>query len=220
MSHFTVLVIGDHPAQQLAPYDENLEDCQNPKWDWYQLGGRWTGFFLAKPGCHGITGEAGIMTEVPEIGWYDAMRKGDIDFQGMRQRAANKAGQRWDSLALATAGLPRPQSWDALRAQHDNIDAARVAYRNQPYIVAAAKAGFHDIDPYQVPRDEFTLRAWNRAISTFAVVKDGEWYERGEMGWWACVSNEKPEAQWETEFQALLEAVPDDTLLSVFDCHI
>src|SRR5579859_6601454 len=85
MSHFTVLVIGDNPEEQLAPFQENnMGDCpkeymvfhedddcnsvdpetgkkgywENPnrKWDWYSLGGRWAGFFLLKNGKDGIQG--------------------------------------------------------------------------------------------------------------------------------------------------------------------
>lgn len=55
---------------------------------------------------------------------------------------------------------------------------------------------------------------------TFAVVKDGKWYEKGEMGWWGMVSNEKEQEVWQNEFASLLEGLPEDTLLTVVDCHI
>lgn len=198
MSHFTVLVIGDDPEDQLAPYSEDIrvneydrgpvgeeelrqfveyyesggdakklyaergedwnggrwrvaEDGEfheystyNPisKWDWYRLGGWWTGFFKLKEGAFGRLGERGIFTDDPKAGWVDQTLKRCIDFD-----------EKYD-------------------------------YR------------------------------------TFAVVKDGKWYERGEMGWWALVSNEKSEEDWDREFKALLESVPDDTLLSLYDCHI
>lgn len=54
----------------------------------------------------------------------------------------------------------------------------------------------------------------------FAVVKYGEWFERGEMGWWAIVSNEKELNTWDKEVKALLKDLPSDTLLTVVDCHI
>ena len=56
--------------------------------------------------------------------------------------------------------------------------------------------------------------------STFAVVKDGRFYERGEMGWWAVVIDEKDPEAWDKEFWKLLENVSDETMLSVVDCHI
>ena len=60
----------------------------------------------------------------------------------------------------------------------------------------------------------------NKKFSTFAVIKDGKWYEKGEMGWWACVSNEKESSNWGKEFDSLLKSLPEETLLSVYDCHV
>ena len=57
-------------------------------------------------------------------------------------------------------------------------------------------------------------------ISCFAVVKDCKWYERGKMGWWGVVTERKDQDEWETELKKLLENLPPDTLLTMFDCHI
>ena len=57
-------------------------------------------------------------------------------------------------------------------------------------------------------------------ITPYVVVKDGKWHERGEMGWFAIASNEKEEDVWEMEVRKLLENIPNDELLTVFDCHI
>lgn len=40
------------------------------------------------------------------------------------------------------------------------------------------------------------------------------------LGWFACVSDEMPETEWERQFGEMLDALPDDTLLTVVDCHI
>jgi hypothetical protein len=58
------------------------------------------------------------------------------------------------------------------------------------------------------------------SISTFAVLKDGEWYERGSMGWWGCVSDEKERDKWYEEFEKLFTDLPADTRISIVDCHI
>lgn len=57
-------------------------------------------------------------------------------------------------------------------------------------------------------------------ISVFAVVKDGKWYERGKMGWFAVVSDEKDKDAWSEEVKQLLASLPPDTLLTMYDCHI
>lgn len=54
----------------------------------------------------------------------------------------------------------------------------------------------------------------------FALVKDSQWYEKGVMGWWAMVSEEKTDASWEAEVRAALKDLPGDTKLTLVDCHI
>ena len=64
---------------------------------------------------------------------------------------------------------------------------------------------------------------WDKTDIPFAfITPDGEWYERGEMGWWACVSNEKEPADWEDEFKiAVKEFSKDDKIcVTLVDCHI
>lgn len=69
-------------------------------------------------------------------------------------------------------------------------------------------------------REQHIQNARNGAIATFAVLKDGKWYERGSMGWWGCVADEKNKEEWYNEFSSLIDSLPDDTLLTIVDCHI
>ena len=54
----------------------------------------------------------------------------------------------------------------------------------------------------------------------FCVVIDGEWYERGQMGWWACVSNEKDKDVWNEEVAKLLAEIPGNSEVYNVDFHI
>jgi hypothetical protein len=54
----------------------------------------------------------------------------------------------------------------------------------------------------------------------FCVVIDGEWYERGQMGWWACVSNEKDKDVWNEEVTKMLAEIPADSEVYNVDFHI
>ena len=107
----------------------------NSKWDYYSLGGRWSGLIKLKEGRLGVSGEPGA---------FD-----------------NKTG----------------------------IDQAR-------------KCDIANIDD----------------IVTFALLKDGKWFERGKMGWWGIVIGENDE--WDKEFKNFIKELPDDTLISIYDCHI
>jgi hypothetical protein len=71
-----------------------------------------------------------------------------------------------------------------------------------------------------IPETKESFMKRHAGFVTFSVLKDGEWFERGEMGWWGITSNEKPDEVWDTEFNKLINELPEDTLLSVYDCHI
>ena len=200
----------------------------NKKWDWYQLGGRWSGFFKLKANA--------IMTVKSEKpGWVDQAYKRDIDFVGMRNHVADEAAERYDRVARLLGGqIPTISlSWETFLKRKGNIDTKRKQYHAQPALKAVEKVRqenlssedkncltWLNLEDYQSGRTEYIAKAMRDAISTFAVIKDGKWYERGEMGWWACVSNEKDKGEWTKEFEKLLNSISEDTMLSVFDCHI
>lgn len=201
----------------------------NKKWDWYQLGGRWAGFFKVKQGeAMAVVGNASFMCEPAPEGYADQLLKKDIDFDAMRNAAKDKAEANYNYAMTVFGDMPVQTSWDNIReAIEGNIDLAREKYWAQPRCAAWQRKqadgdfpfGYHSSpDDFLITKEEYLKKASDSAISTFAVIKDGQWYEKGEMGWWAMVSNEK--GNWNEEFAKLLDGVPDDTLLSVYDCHI
>ena len=139
MSHTAVLVIGDDPETILAPYQER-EWFDGGKWDWYQLGGRWTGYFSLKPGTKGVTGAPGLMTAPATGGRVDQARKKDID--------------------LSDISIP------------------------------------------------------------FAICTKDGWAERGKMGWFGTVTDEKDSEDWEKQARQIIENASDDSLFSLYDLHI
>jgi hypothetical protein len=120
-----------------SPYDECWGRWTNPKckWDWYEIGGRWSGMLKIKD-CPEYPDDI----ESKKYGYADSIRLCDIDFEGMKK------------------------------------------------------------------------------LETFAIIKDGEWYEKGQMGWWGI--SENSDEKWQEEFDKLLKTLPKDTLLTIVDCHI
>lgn len=54
----------------------------------------------------------------------------------------------------------------------------------------------------------------------FAIVTpDGQWHEKGKMGWWGIVADEKDKDAWHTEVERLYEEFGDSMAVLV-DCHI
>jgi hypothetical protein len=176
----------------------------NAKWDWYQVGGRWSGFLKLKKGKNGNMGEKSWCNEKEEIpeDRVDQAKKGDIDFDGMKSESFEKANKSYDEF-------------EKLLAQ-DPEKAKNNAYWEYGIQNVSGKA----IDKKWIPetREQYLKRC--AAPTTFAVLKDGKWYQRGEMGWWACVSNEKDGEKWTEEFWKLLQSVDNNEVISIVDCHI
>lgn len=207
----------------------------NSKWDWWTIGGRWKGFLKLKLGATGVSGEEGVMGSHFAKGAdrADQARKGDIDFDGMRDQAGEKSGAYWDKANAITGG----ESWESWGSVRDRIcgtgdsfdrariDEAREFYQGQRP-VAALKEGDPDAfgwsldDALAGTRDNYVQASRDQACTTFAVIKDGQWFEKGSMGWWGMVSGETDQAEWNRQFNELIDGLPDDTLLTVVDCHI
>ena len=224
----------------------------NKKWDWYQIGGRWTGMLVPyydpekdsanretctlcngtgkradMPGqdkCNGCAG-TGIHTKRPTQ-WAkiagDQLRLGDIPLVTLRDEAERRALDKYDEATGIVGGRPIPDWATVLAAQGTDYAKAREIYNNDPVIVALQeKDPFLDsINSLRKSRADVARSARASAICPFAIVHEGKWYERGEMGWWACVSNEKDRDAWAEEFEALLDKLSPDSWLTVVDCHI
>ena len=55
----------------------------------------------------------------------------------------------------------------------------------------------------------------------YAVLYQGLWISRGEMGWFGVSMNEQyDEREWENKVWELIDNASDDTLFSFYDLHI
>jgi hypothetical protein len=191
----------------------------NAKWDWFQVGGRWTGFLKLKPSADGEIGEPGLMTEPAKEGWVDVARKGDVDWEGMMSTAAGDAGEKWDS---ARAIAPNDwETWESVRGRFSDIDRAREVYNDQPQVQALRKDDpWSNPDSFLQTRERYVELARKAAVAPFAILQDGEWVERGEMGWFAVISNDTGEETWCDKAWEIIQSLPDDELITMVDCHI
>jgi hypothetical protein len=149
----------------------------NAKWDWYQVGGRWTGSL--NPAYDPEKDPANIETCTTCGG--TGKRYDDL---GLKMRAEDPA-----YTCNGCQGEGKRVKWPTSWAKYDG--------------------------------DQAPLSSLDRSkIEAFAVLMDGKWYERGEMGWWGAVSDEKDKDAWKQEFQKLLGGLLGTTWLTVVDCHI
>jgi hypothetical protein len=170
----------------------------NKKWDWWEVGGRWTGKFKLKPGTNGETGKPGLMTQPAGNGHADIVIKHDIDVEYMRNEVEQSYLKRWDIVHAGVTDFTFT-TWDELLKQRDDgkitIDEARKLYKEQvPVKEFNQLIKKHDdifgwsasLGDYLVTREEYARQGRDSALTTHAILNDGKWYERGEMGWWAC----------------------------------
>ncbi len=230
--HFTLMVIGDNWEEQLKPFNEEnnhtfedytsevlenyTKDKQleyssvsnfaedyygydiikivdgekryghmiNPdgKWDWYVMGGRWSGFFKVKDNSiigNPIykMGEKSWTNENIEtkVGYVDQLKFGQIDWEGMKKDRHEIAVKDWE------------ESKD---------------YDGNKYIE-------YGIGKNLTKEDYIKERT---SIFTYAVLKDGEWYEKD----WG---DKEVEEKWEKRFNDLIKDISDDTLITLVDYH-
>jgi hypothetical protein len=186
----------------------------NAKWDWWVIGGRWKGFLVTKPNTSGILGEPGVferMAEGKDKEMYqytstqaDIARFKDIDFEALAVRRREEFEQWWDRYEKEIKDIHLAELTD---------EEVKKREENMRFVYGIPE----DVNTKEDYMKKFTTE---RLIHTFAVVeKDGSWHEEGEMGWFALVSNEKPD--WKDNFdEAFIQNEDPDTLFVIVDCHI
>lgn len=214
----------------------SLWSTYNPKskWDWWTIGGRYNASFKVKPDAPADyyrpserhwSEEFG--NEADHAGAADRAQKRAIDFDAMVQAATRRAEGEWSHLAKVTQGLTPPAcGWDEHRAKYDDIDEARRTWHSHPWNAAARGAGFWDaFDFFRMdqPDPQAAFMAWNKDIAVtgfYAIVKDGEWVARGDMGWFGMSTDKVNEDEWRGKVRELIESLPDDTWMTTVDAHI
>ena len=68
--------------------------------------------------------------------------------------------------------------------------------------------------------DLLTEIDWEKTDVPFCFVNDnGEWIERGQMGWFAMVANEKKKSTWEEEFKSYVQSLLNDEQASEIEVY-
>lgn len=215
----------------------------NAKWDWYQVGGRWNGFFRLKPEYVGQApaGNPGVGGDAAAEDRADVVRKYMVDFDSMAADAEESVHERFERLLRVTEGMTVPATWKQVRETYpdDEIDKARDEFHSEPWVRAVHQEFslwltdtheyFGDIPvgtlmergpAFQAARQRAVQRAVNEVAVPYAFVKDAVWYGRGDMGWWGISTNEADKDEWNKRFHEMLRALPDDEMLTCVDCHI
>lgn len=175
------------------------------KWDWYSIGGRFSDHLLSKNGQRG-----------------DSFLKSEIDVEEMRCQAGDNAAKMYDEVMKGVK--PDWIPWLKARSMYPNdLERARRFYQGQPQIGQINRNTdnpFIYYDDYLMSREKYIERKRAEALCTYAYVQDCEWFAIGNMGWFGLSSDEITPDEWNDQFNKWFEALPDDALLTVVDCHI
>lgn len=224
----------------------------NAEWDWYQLGGRWSGSLKAKPGAtSGVLGDKSWMRGEDEIpaGYFDMLKKSEIDLTGMKEDRVAGRRQAWDETCAKYRVLMEDedltsefidemrvsiiaqkkklfQAWEELESpegERKKVFWDWVAERMPERFIKAHQIFAGWFSNIQGSDDYASIEDWIQdvtPISTFAVLKDGQWYAKGEMGWFGMSDDKLTEAQWSGNMRDLIESLDDDDVVAIVDCHI
>ena len=180
-------------------------DTPNGKWDGFQLGGRWSDFFLLYSGERTHT----------------AVLK-EIDFSGMARECVEKALLRRSEVQEVLRRHPPLKLWeDVLRESKNDTKAARIAYHEQSAIRELEEKDL-DYDPEFYVRDNLLvfikkMTVWS--VFPYAFLLNGRWYERGEMHWFGVSDEKISPKKWYKLCKNELLSLPPETVLRVYDCH-
>lgn len=57
-------------------------------------------------------------------------------------------------------------------------------------------------------------------LKTYALLHNGEWLSRGKMGWFGMSDDKISEEEWDRRLLDYLNKLPDNTKITLVDCHI
>lgn len=237
LAHIAALLSGD--GDEYGADGEGLYrwSTYNPqsKWDWYQVGGRWQGFFPVKADAE----DAALGTPSLVMGSRvdegdlvaDQLRKGDVDFERARRESREAAEKAFDEYWAIVKDHPSTLGWshflDQYHAGDLEIEQARERYHAQPGYIALKEASEHGflfecpIDTFGTDRDAYIQRCIDNTLVPYAILHNGKWYQRSEMGWWGVSYDEQmSQEEWNAQVQKLYDSLDDDEILTAVDCHI
>ena len=192
MSHFIGLVFGENVDGMLEQYDEGLEVDPHLEYDFEQA---------KEEALSTIKNIEKYGINIPEeikdkLGW-PIEEKDYPEFVAL-----------WNNLELREDGVYSTYNYDAKWDwyQQGGRFSEWLKLKDEDYSTSFAEIG--EVD-------------WDKTRPPFCfVTEEGEWIEKGKMGWWCLTENEKDDLTWEEEFKEYVKSLPEDMPVTVIDFHI
>ena len=229
MSHFTVAVF-HRPDQDietlLAPYDETLRvepyvEFTREEAIAYARKHYKSVADMSDDRCYAYMAEDyKTDAEGNLLSTYNPKSKWDWWTEGGRWAGMLKVdGKKVDSARVADIDFtPDPLEYDAALRYWDVVVEHQEKRPGEEYVSLYGEQYY--LDYYG---DRETYARYMTQFSTYAVVTpDGEWHEKGRMGWFGASSETPDEARdWEEHYrERFLDTAEADWVLTIVDCHI
>jgi hypothetical protein len=185
-----------------------------------------------------------------DLGWVDQCRKGDLDLEGMKAKNRAVGERAIANLIdfISEKGNPPSLAWmdedtkapgwqekkDAfwqsswVKEFNERCRAARTGPEEERHGLGLSWGGWWDLEDFRLVTENvdgaqrFVTIQEARSIPGYALLdKEHGWMAPGDMGWFGMSSDDQNSRIGYYEARlAIVTALPDDALLSVYDCHI
>lgn len=210
------------------------------KWDWYQLGGRWSGMLKIKEGVNPeevFVGSPGLMgsSYSTESNRVDACKVKYLDIEAIEQEGRKQADSFWDGFdAYRLEKDEEVKEIDTFSLRLSALDLGLIQVKSKDQVTDDDRKNFiirefgNDADGVdlisKVDYKEFMETWWFKftPLVTYAIVDNDGWHAPGEMGWFGCSSDTADDKkEFIQNFKELaIEKADPDTWLAIMDCHI
>lgn len=210
----------------------------NAKWDWWLVGGRWSGLLQLKDFATSLVhdqhgrGKPGVFGRLNnDVERADYSLAGNVDWGAMKQERLDNAMDRWTKVqsALTKAAATETPPDILERAEQRHIETKgrwSVEEVAHDIFVAQILHDEHDMfllrgfDEYEVPEDEYRAKFQTEALTYAFIDLEGNWNQRGEMGWWGFDDPSQATPDYDAAFWQFAESLPDGQRVYIVDCHI
>ena len=133
-------------------------------------------------------------------------------------------GGRWDKWLVKKNG----EKCNCCRVEELDFDGMRknnMEDRGRWYDEEMEKAKEENREPWfwgweKVPTREEYVESANRPVAPYAVLHDGEWIEKGSMGWFGISDDKYSDDEWAVKFQEFIKTLDPESEITIVDCHI
>lgn len=187
----------------------------NAKWDWYEIGGRWSGFFDLKANATGLKGGQYFEENLKSVSNNaDVIKLKDWDIEKIRKNAEREAANIYDKAHTISKGrtIPIWPKFDFSNMDNYAKQSKQADEFHKNEVIIELKQNNFSIDDiiyidFNLSKKDFIKASNLKAGTTYALLIDGVWYDKN-------TTDNYEQLFWDK----LGELIPE-TMLTIIDYH-